>query len=199
MSFTWRSGFDERDTEYYAAVGFLCHQWNGVEHFVYGLASDAMQLERRFHGILFRHLGIKAVQTFIEDYAIEHLEAETLAQIRHVNAYVDRCRINRNTIVHGLPTSDPQSGQPMVRAPADRNRRTARNYPISVNAIRQVCDECEIAGLQLIQLQFLVMPDEKRAEFLENHIWGPGWEQSLHLKQPLPELLVANPHESPTP
>lgn len=193
MSFTWDDGFHERDTAYYAAVGYLCHQWNNVEHFVYGMASDIMQVERKYHGILFRHLSIKSLQEFLEDYASERLPAATLEAVKFANAYVERCRVNRNVIIHGTPSSDPYTGTPIIRTRADKNRRIAKNYPISLEEIRRVCDDCDTAGWLLIRLQFLVLPEDKKAALQKAGFGAPA----LPERPPLPELLAGNPHTPP--
>lgn len=193
MSITWEDGFHERDAAYYAAVGYLCHQYNTLEHFVYGLACDLMGVERGFHGLLFRHLGIQSLQTFLAEYAAAKSPPDVREGIAYANKYVDLCRQNRNLIVHGSPSSDPWTAEPIIRSPADKNRPKTREYPISVEAVRRVCGECETAGWLFIRLQFVLLPDEHKTGFAEV---GLGM-RALPARPPLPVALASTPHVPP--
>lgn len=192
MSHTWDRGFHESATSYYASVGYLCNQWGHVEHFVYTLGAVALDMPLKMHAILFRHMGVVSVMSFIQDYVAEHHPATHLEQIRHVNAYVDRCRKNRNLIVHSTPRT-AEDGESILRTSPDKNRRVAKEYPISTEMVRQVCDECENAGWLLIRAQFILSPEAAQNELKKTPTWG-AIERKLFLKPPLPADLAANPH-----
>jgi len=192
MSHTWEGGFHESATSYYAAVGYLCNQWGNVEHFVYSLGAVALHMPLSMHGILFRHMGVVSVLSFIQDYVAEHHAATHLEQVQHIKAYVDRCRKNRNLIVHSTPRNSDE-GAPILRTSPDKNRKVSKEYPISVEMVRNVCDECETAGWLLIRAQFFLSPQKLQDDLKATQFWE-GIEPTLFLKPPLPADLGANPH-----
>lgn len=194
MSNTWPGGFHEQNTAYYASVGYLCHQWNNVEHFVYSLGSVTLSMPLKMHGILFRHMGVMSVLSFVEDYVAEHLRTDDHEQIKHVKKYVDRCRMNRNIIIHGFPESDAETGENFIRSMPDKNRKIAKSAPISVEAVRRVCEECEEAGMLLIHAQFLVDP----SDHLQS-LFGEQIERTRYAKPPLPVFLGETPRDPPAP
>jgi len=191
MSHTWEGGFHESATSYYAAVGYLCNQWGHVEHFVYSLGAVALNMPLKMHGILFRHMGVVSVMQFIQDYVAEHHPRPHFEQIKHVKAYVDLCRKNRNLIVHSTPDT-AEDGTSILRASPDKNRKVSREYPISTEMVRRVCDECETAGWLLIRAQIILSPKETLQELEKTKMWA-RIEPTLFSKPPLPTDLAANP------
>lgn len=198
MSNTWDGAFHESATSYYAAVGYLCHQWNNVEHFVHSLGAETLRLEFKTKSIVLRHIGVTSILTLIQEYSERHFAPEVHACLKHTSAYVDRCRINRNSIVHGFPETDSETGAEILRHMPDRQRAKPRTMPISTGAVRQVCMECEVAGTLLIRGQFLVAPPDKLLALRRSETWAV-LEQGLYAKPALPESLVANPQKPPTP
>lgn len=198
MSHTWPGGFHEANTGYYAAVGYLCHQWNNVEQFVYSLATQMMDVPFQMRNILFRHMGVPSTMIFIEDYSSTNHEPTVFEQLKHVCKYVDRCRVNRNLIIHGFPTNDPETGAKIIESRPDKNRKIAKSVPISIEAVRRVCMECERAGWLLIRGQFIVAPPEQQSKLRTSSLWEQI-EPTLFLKPPLPELLAVIPHGPQTP
>lgn len=199
MSHTWPGGFHEDNTSYYAAVGYLCHQWNNVEHFVYSLANETLHLPNKTRSILFRHMGVTSAMVFVLDYASANHPAETQAQLKHVHNFVDRCRINRNLITHGFPENDVETGEQLLRSVPDKNRKFTRTVPISIEAVRRACMECETAGMLLVRAQLLVSPKDIMETIMRLPTWPKDGEKALYAKPPLPVSLAENPQRSPTP
>jgi hypothetical protein len=197
MTHTWEGGFHESNTSYYAAVGYLCHQWNNVEHFVFSLASETLRFPFKQRAMLFRHLGVMSAMEFIEDYAAANHTVDVQEQLKHAFLYTNNCRINRNIIVHGFPGNDSETGAEMIRTEPDRNRKLGKTLPISIEAVRHVCMECEEGGMLLIRAQFLVIPAEMQEGLKTGKFW-PQLEKALFLKPPLPKLLTEIPHTSHT-
>jgi hypothetical protein len=198
MSITWDRGFHPDDAAYFAAVGFLCHQWNSVEETYHGLPCDIMGVGRQFHTLLFRHFGIRTVGTFLTDYAKSYIsDAETIEQIKHVNAFVERCRTNRNIIVHGLVTDNPNTGMALIRTREDKNRSEPKHFVRSLKTVRRCCDDCEQARNTVIALQCLVVRSDKPHPFeigYEKKTGKPGsWREMLLAKPPLPHALGETP------
>ena len=198
MNHTWENGFHESSTSYYAAVGYLCHQWNNVEHFVYSLASEAIQFPFKQRLILFRHMGVRSAMEFVEDYASTHHTPDVQEQLKYAFQFANGCRINRNIIVHGFPENDSETGTEVIRTVPDRSRKTAKTLPISIEAVRRVCDDCEKGGMLLIRAQYLVISVEAR-ESLKSGVNWPQIERVLFLKPPLPKLLTEIPSKFQTP
>lgn len=194
---TWADGFHERDAPYYAAVGYLCHQWNSVEYFTYSLGPKAMGLPLNTHDILFRHMSILAVQNFVVDYTRRQHDDETANQVEHVNQYVDVCRRNRNIIVHSSPTHDFKTSVEILRSRPDKNRKEAKHYSRSTAEVRRVSDDCEVAGQMLINLELLISPPQERERMLASLFPDGDWRDRLLLKLPLPLILASNPQDLP--
>lgn len=197
MSHTWEGGFHETATGYYAAVGYLCHQWNNVEHFVYTLAAESLRLPNNMRTVLFRHMGVTSAISFINEYAEANFSEEAQKALAYATTYADRCRINRNLIVHGFP-ENTNSGVDLIRSVPDKNRPSARLFPITIEAVRQVCRDCETAGMLLVRGQLIVAPDEIKVSLRKLPNW-PEFEKVLHARPPLPVLLTATPQTSPKP
>lgn len=188
------TGHGEPRNEYYTAVGFLCQQWNAVEWFYTHLASDIMRRKRVEHDLLFRHLGIVAVGEFMRDHAAVHIKREsTRDQLKHVTAYVNQCRINRNAIVHGLAAPRAENPDSMtVRSKADQRRAKESEFPVSLSDIARVCQEIELAGSLSIRLEFLFGRNGLKTA---KNLLGEDWHARLHAKPALPELVTVNPQE----
>lgn len=182
---------NNRDVEFYTGVGLLCHHWNIVERFYFHLASDIMRLPRSKHDVLFRHLGIVAISSFLREYAQDNIKvAATHEQIEHVIKFVDKCRKNRNTIVHGFATIDGNFDVIKIRTAADKYRPKTREFAVSLHDIGRACNDCEMAAWLCIALQFLFF---KKGVKLAKSLLGADWRARLHVKPPLPRLLAVNP------
>lgn len=188
MTVTWDNGFHERHTAYYAAVGYLCQQWNVVESLYYGIPCDIMKLSRGYRKLLFRHMGTTTIAEFLSDYAAEHLSEKSQKQISHVNTYVDRCRQNRNLIVHGIRTTEPNSAQDAIRRNPDRKRKTVELFAVGLNDIRRVCEECDTAGGLVVRLQFHF--EEHPADIVMRLAGADRINSILYGKPDIPRLLV---------
>lgn len=191
----WRPWGGEDRKEYYAAVGYLCNQWNIVEWFFYRLATDMLHLGRDKHDVLFRHFGIVAISQFLNEYAASHIKQKaTRDHLKHVTEFVNNCRINRNSIVHGIASA---KGDELfeVRSQADQRRPKGRKFPVSVADVRQCCEDCERAGKLAMGLQFLLDKDGPKTA---RAIFGPRWRLRLLSKPSPPKILGAeNPHTAP--
>jgi hypothetical protein len=192
----WRS-WHKGEKDYYAAVGFLCNQWNIVEWFFYRLATDMLHLGREKHDVLFRHFGIVAIAQFLNEYAADHVKSEdTRQQLKFVTEFVDRCRINRNSIVHGIAHYRSEA-EFEISSVADQRRPKGRKFPVKLADVQQCCNDCEWAGMLVIRMQFLV---GKGGLKTAKSAFGASWREVLHAKPSLPKALVAvNPQTPPKP
>jgi hypothetical protein len=188
----------EHQTDFYATVGYLCHQWNWLER-IYGyLGSDILRLNRDKHDVLFRHFGFVALQTLMREYAEQYLRSKaSIEQIRHVTQYVDNCRINRNAIVHGFPDDnfDPSKPLELLSYP-DQRRSKVRTFSLSLNDVGRVCEEIQAASTMSMRLQFLFM---RNGVGMGKRLFGHDWRAKLYAKPALPKLLVVNPPKPPKP
>jgi hypothetical protein len=191
--YPWR-GHGDRNSEYYMAVGFLCQQWNAVERLYMHLASDIIRRDRSQHDLIFRHLGIVAVGDFMAEYAARFIRAKgTREQLGHVTKYVNQCRINRNTIVHGWARLGEYSEQYpehiKIVSKAHQRRSKRSEFPVTLKDVARVCDEIEVAGQLSVRLEFLFahqgIPIAKR-------ILGDSWRTRLFAKPVLPKLVSVN-------
>jgi hypothetical protein len=186
-------GSDDRK-EYYAAVGYLCNQWNIVEWFYYRLATDMLHLGREEHDVLFRHFGIVAISQFLKEYAAKHVKAKaTREQLQFVTDYVMSCRINRNAIVHGI-ASVSIDGPFEVMSQADQRRPKPRKFYVTIPEVRQCCDDCERAGKLVMAMQFLL---GKEGPTTARSIFGRRWRLRLLSRPGVPKILGASPQAAP--
>lgn len=190
--YPWRQGWHpwihKGHKEYYAAVGYLCHQWNTVESLYSHLASDIMGFQDyKKHDIIFRHFGIVSIGEFMLEYADAHIPFEDAKlQLRHVVSYVNVCRINRNTIVHGFPEIGFDSADINFRSSPDNKRPKAREFKISIQDVQNTCDSCETAGLLAIRVPFLLTEQSRK---LAKTQFAGKWNSLLLAKPPLPKQL----------
>lgn len=182
--------------EYYAAVGYLCNQWNVVEHFYYQLASGLLGLEYKQKDILLRHFGTVAIGQFLNEWAAEKVKSkETREQLAFVSKYVEICRVNRNAIVHGIFAI---VGDALfeITSKADQRRAKSRKFTVSLSEVRQCSMDCEHASSLCIGLQFALSHKGMRTA---KKLFGPRWRARLLAKSPLPRELAGNPPNPPKP
>jgi hypothetical protein len=190
--FPWRIPGDS-DAEYYTAVGFLCQQWNITEVMYTYLASDIMRRPHSEHDLIFRHLGIIAISEFMAEYADKYIGvARTKEQLAYVTKYVDRCRINRNAIVHGWARpSEKNPGHINIVAKPDQRRPKKTAFFVMLKDIARVCDEIEIAGNLCLGLPFLF---RHSGIAHAKQVIGESWQEGLFAKPALPKLVSVNPN-----
>lgn len=128
-----------RSKEFYASVGYLTQQWNVLEILYCHRASDIMGLKRTDHDLIFRHLGTVTIGTFMNEYAGRHIKsAARREQIAYVTKFVDRCRVNRNAIVHGWARDNGDLSAIRIESKADQRRREKTEFSISIEDVKRV-------------------------------------------------------------
>jgi hypothetical protein len=186
-----------RWSEFYAAVGYLCQQWNVLELLYVHRASDIMGLKRAKHDLIFRHLGIVAIGEFMNDYAASHIKSKaTRDQLAYVTNYVNGCRVNRNVIVHGWARSDSDQAAMKMTSKADQRRRKQSDFFVTLADINRVCDEIEMAGRLTVALSFLIGRGGVKTA---KNLLGADWRPRLHAKPLLPKFVGAKPQTPPKP
>ena len=197
MTKPWKPWRREGQADYYAAVGYLCAEWNAVERIYSYLASDMMRLNRDKHDLLFRHMGIIAIGSFMQELAVANKKPrESIEQLEHVTKFVNICRINRNAIVHGHSDSDFDPKAIRMMSVPDRSRQRALHFTVSLPDVQRVCDDCSLIAVLALRLQFL-FPRLRVGDMQD--LFGGSWREKLFAKPPLPKLLAENPPKSPRP
>lgn len=182
--------------EFYTAIGYLCQHWNTLEMLYVHRASDLMGIKRDKHDLVFRHFGTVAIGNFLNEYAEHRIKSKKAReQLAYVVKFVDRCRINRNAIVHGWASDGDLDGIKIVSKP-DQRRPKETEFTVGLKDIERVCEEIELAGRLTVAVGFLF--NRKSVRFAKE-FFGPSWRSRLHAKFPLPKLVMENPKTSRKP
>jgi hypothetical protein len=155
-----------------------------VEHFRNTLlpqASDIIGLKRTDHDLIFRHLGTVTIGVFMNEYAERHIKsAAAREQLAFVTKFVDRCRINRNAIVHGWVLEYGDLSAIRITSKADQRRRKETEFSISIEDVKQVCDDIEMAGQLTVAVSFLLhRTGSRRRKSSSARTGGQGCTQNL--------------------
>jgi len=184
----------EHAKTYYAAVGELCSIWSFVERLYSHLASDMMSPSRKYHDIVFRHFGFVALQKFLEEYADATIKKEAHRKhIAYISKYADRCRINRNLVVHAAIDRIDKKSTATATLFADQKRPKKREFQIRLSDILRIRNQCETVAMLMLRAQGL-------SPRYQNTIRTLGKRRRVLLAKPaLPRILGESPRKSRKP
>jgi len=194
--------FDEEYTENqlraFSSVGILMAHWNKAELFFSGIVSVLHGLGPKDSHLLTRHLGnVSLVKATLD---VAHLklssDSEMIALVEHCCAFFDKCRTNRNLIVHSITSTEENQNLTLKNGP-DHNRNKYRDFDCPIEAIQSVI--FDVRQLETLSLETgLRCEDRNESILMHNGVDIFDEKQRTSIFE-LPTLLVESLSSSETP
>jgi hypothetical protein len=139
----WISSNSEIDPERIHAIGVITYQWNHCEFWLFHLFCGIADLAKEKAWALVWDLGDVSIATRISVLMQSrgfHADATTL--IKNALEFYDRCRQNRNSIVHAW-TQARGYRLTLVRKSKDPGKMEHAPFPCELENIRGVAEEVQ--------------------------------------------------------
>jgi hypothetical protein len=201
----WISSNSEIAPERLHAIGVVSFQWNHCEFWLFQLFCGIAELSDKKAWALVYDLGDVAISTRINVLMqTRGFHANALILIKNALEFYDRCRQNRNSIVHAW-TQGSGHWVKMVRKGKDPSKMPSEQFPCELEDVRRVAVEIQWLSRRLWILACLyedgsfarAMPSPRTLP-LPDVLWKPLLPPNIESLHP-PKSSQASPRRGRSP
>jgi hypothetical protein len=172
--------------DHLVALGMISIDWNASESLLRLVVAHYLELPEKYSPMIMRQLGnIAIVDLLLECSTIKETDQRFLAAISHLCKFYNRCRENRNDIMHSLATFNFKTFD--MEKPPSQKSKTAKVFRFELKDLRRVADDIKNLNAGIASLMFAIKGDQ------QDHV-----DAFLQIdKLPLPDKLIPLPPEAP--
>jgi hypothetical protein len=198
MSENWFPSELEPMRDQFTALGLLASRWNTLEHLMRHFVSVYLGIPDDAGPLVLRYFGNTSItQALTEAAAIKEVDPEYRDAICHLGKLFDRCRENRNDVMHSVLAHSGSLETTRLIKPISINVRVAKVFPFSLTELLRIIDgfgACDEFRYQLdLAIQLRRLRGDSGRAFL------PRDKPPLPDRLPQPAPVVPQTDQSPPP